>query len=249
MSKLNWKHLGVAIKQFGVIDGIYLFFILCTQKKSHLYVKSWKQWFYIRPHTSDRDAFINILIEQEYKFFTPIIPNNVIDAGANVGYFTKYIKHLYPSSTVICLEPDSSNYSILEQNTKDLDKVFLRKAGLWSNSSMLEVVDRLQVGHWGLSVEENPLGTIKAVGINDIINEFNWTYIDILKIDIEGSEHQLFSKNINWLVKTRIIIIETHERFFPDCNINFENAIQTYIPNHRREVVGENIIIFNLSLM
>ena len=40
----------------------------------------------------------------------------------------------------------------------------------------------------------------------------NWSSIDILKMDIEGSEKEVFSSNYAyWLPRTRCIIIEIHD--------------------------------------
>ena len=40
--------------------------------------------------------------------------------------------------------------------------------------------------------------------------------IDLLKVDIEGAEHELFAQASDaWLSATRCIVVETHERFRP----------------------------------
>ena len=40
----------------------------------------------------------------------------------------------------------------------------------------------------------------------------------IIKIDIEGSEQELFSQNIEWLDKFKIILIEPHDWMYPKKN-------------------------------
>jgi hypothetical protein len=45
-----------------------------------------------------------------------------------------------------------------------------------------------------------------------IFSNYNLEYLDLLKIDIEGGEKQLFESNYeNWLPKTKCIIIELHD--------------------------------------
>jgi len=247
--KLIWKHWGVAIKQFGWMDGSKLFFHLKNGNDKPIYLEKWNQTFHIRPNSSDVEAFVNIYFAQEYKIAYPITPNYIIDAGANVGYFTKYIKHYYPKSTIVSIEPDDANFHQLELNSKGLSSLHLKHAGVWSSSTKLKVVDHINSGSWGLSVIEDPNGNIDSVGINELLQEYQWPYIDLLKIDIEGSEHNLFSKDLSWLEKTRIIIIETHERFYPGSSDNFEAALKLYMPNHTRYELGENIIIENRALL
>ncbi len=41
-------------------------------------------------------------------------------------------------------------------------------------------------------------------------------WVDILKVDIEGAEKELFSgARIDWLQRIGIVIVETHDRFKP----------------------------------
>lgn len=57
----------------------------------------------------------------------------------------------------------------------------------------------------------------------------NWETIDILKIDIEGAEKQLFESNYeNWLPKTKIIMVETHDRMIPKCSYTVMKTINDY---------------------
>lgn len=52
--------------------------------------------------------------------------------------------------------------------------------------------------------------------LDDIILDLQHTEIDILKIDIEGSEYQVLDSILNSNVKINQILIEIHERFFLD---------------------------------
>mgnify|MGYP000361339186 CR=1 FL=1 len=52
---------------------------------------------------------------------------------------------------------------------------------------------------------------------------------DLLKIDIEGAEKELFSENTDyWLGKVNMIIIELHDWMRKDCSKNFYSAIKKY---------------------
>ena len=61
-------------------------------------------------------------------------------------------------------------------------------------------------------------------GLNFIYNAINRS-----KIDIEGAEKKLFESNYeNWLPKTKIIMVETHDRFIPKCSYTVMNALNDY---------------------
>ena len=77
----------------------------------------------------------------------------------------------------------------------------------------------------------------------------NWETIDLLKIDIEGSEKQLFESDYqNWLPKTKVIMVETHDRMIPKCSYTVMKTINDY--NFILYTTTEGTLIyFNLSLM
>jgi hypothetical protein len=65
--------------------------------------------------------------------------------------------------------------------------------------------------------------------------------IDILKIDIEGSEKELFESDYEtWLPKVTTLIIELHDRMREGSSLSFFRALTKY--NFRLAVKGENLI-------
>jgi hypothetical protein len=70
---------------------------------------------------------------------------------------------------------------------------------------------------------------ITSITLDEILDSNNWDTIDILKIDIEGAEKQLFESNYqNWLPKTKVIMVETHDRMIPKCSYTVMNTINEY---------------------
>ncbi|MFX9016072.1 FkbM family methyltransferase, partial [Acinetobacter baumannii] len=73
------------------------------------------------------------------------------------------------------------------------------KAGLWSRKANLRIQNP-GVETWSFRVEEDPVGQgIPALGVEDIMREFGVSRIDVLKMDIEGSEVQVFHHSKGWL--------------------------------------------------
>ena len=46
---------------------------------------------------------------------------------------------------------------------------------------------------------------------------YKFNIIDILKIDIEGSEKEVFDASVNWIDKTGIIMVELHDELKIGC--------------------------------
>lgn len=137
----------------------------------------------------------------------------IIDAGANIGLFCRLILKENSASKIYAIEPEEKNYQLLKANTKNYDVRPLR-GGVWSHDCHLKVVPR-ETGDWGFTVkevEEADDNSIKAIGMNSLIEKYGLSQIDLVKMDVEGSEYEIFnSDNLEWLDVCRAIVIETHD--------------------------------------
>ena len=75
----------------------------------------------------------------------------------------------------------------------------------------------------------------------------------IIKIDIEGFENNLFKKNIEWMDKFKIIIIEIHDWMIPSKSIsnNLVNSLAKISKKNKRDLIiqGENLISIKNKLI
>jgi FkbM family methyltransferase len=177
-------------------------------------------------NSSDYSVLKQVLIDKEYypclSFFliNNIQPNIIIDAGANIGATTVFIKGYFPLASVICIEPDSQNLVMLHKNLSNYvsnGSVKILPNGLMGKSQIkLKVTNNFRdKKEWGRQVEEYKGGEIESVTIPEIIKQYNLSVIDLLKIDIEGSESFLtdLSSDVSFLDITRCIAIEIHDEF------------------------------------
>lgn len=205
---------------------------------------------YVRMDTSDPYVFRQIFQFREYEMPNlPFCPKLIIDGGANVGYASIWFSNIYPEAKIIAIEPDQSNFEVLKHNTAPYRQVELINSGLWDKNTFLNVKD-IGLGKWGLIVEEtnepNP-NSFKAITIESILENSEFDEIDILKIDIEGAEKELFSFGYEkWLDKVKIIIIELHDRMKLGCSHAFFKAISQY--NFSLILRGENLILVKEEL-
>ena len=125
-------------------------------------------------------------------------------------------------------------------------QVEMLHSGIWNKDTYLKVKDA-GLGEWGMMVEESMKsdpGSFKAVTITSLMKTYNINEIDILKLNIEGAEKELFSDGYEeWLNKVKIIIIELHDTIRPGCSESFFKAITPYnFASFRR---SWNLILFN----
>jgi len=200
----------------------------------------------IRNKTTDSIVFRAIFIFKEFKLPNKIKPKVIIDAGAYTGLSSLYFSHKYPNAKIYSIEPEESNFDILKKHTEKLDNITIIKAGLWHKDACLKIVDR-HTGKFGFMVEEvseNDDYDIKSITIDYLINTFGIKHIDILKIDIEGAEKELFSYNYEkWLPKVSVIVIELHDKIKQGCTETLFALIDK--EKWLIDKVGEKVVLIN----
>jgi len=199
----------------------------------------------VRMDTTDRYAFQQIFNYHEYQFTgLSFTPRFIIDGGANAGYASVWFANVYPEAKIIAIEPEKSNYEVLKYNTASYQQVDTIHSGLWNKNTYLNTRD-VGLGKWGTMVEETdePNATsLKAITVQSIFEQSGFDEIDILKLDIEGAEREVFSSGYeNWLSKVKMIIIELHDNMKRGCSNSFFTAVSKY--DFAFTIKGENIIL------
>lgn len=109
---------------------------------------------------------------------------------------------------------------MLERNIKqnNFASCTLIHGGVWNKNCFLKLNRDFRDGNnWAVSVTESVDATaLQGLSIPTLMKLLNFDVNDILKIDIEGSEKQLFSDCSVaklFLSKTKFIAIEIHDEF------------------------------------
>jgi len=198
---------------------------------------------YLRAGTTDLNVYDEIFIDKEYDINLDN-PLFIVDAGAHIGLSSVFFASKYPKATVVAIEPEPSNFNILVMNAKNFTNIKPLRAGLWSRKTHLHIQDA-NVDTWSFRVLEDPSGEgIPALGIRDIMSDFNAEQIDVLKIDIEGSELEVLNNHHSWIDSVGTLIIELHDRFQPGCSDALSKAINDHY--YDKSTSGESIVISNL---
>ena len=181
----------------------------------------------VRAGTSDVDVYRQIFVEREYRFLDDMRDVRVVvDCGANVGFSTAYFLSRFPNCRVVAIEPDAGNFDALCKNTRAWgERVRTIAAGIWGRTAGLKVECDFRDGReWSRTVREVLPGEeadVPAVDIESLMSRHDINCIDILKVDIEGSEVELFgTESASWIDRVRTLVIELHG---PEC----ERAVTT----------------------
>jgi FkbM family methyltransferase len=130
----------------------------------------------------------------------------IVDAGGYIGDSAAMLLSRYPEATCLVLEPGLA-YELAQKNLAAYGpRAILRKAALMGSDGSCRVIE----ADTGTRVVSDPSGAVEAMLMADILRLSPHGFIDILKIDIEGAEADLFSEPCTWLASVRCVTIELH---------------------------------------
>lgn len=217
-------------KSFSKLDALILWFGLMFGKHTFKLPQK-KVTITLRKDTKDLETFEEIFFSSLYFLHLPIIPKTIVDGGANVGLASLFFSFRYPDAAITAIEIEKFNVEILKKNTSSIANFSVENKALYSTKSFFKIEDPYNATNSFVvkEVDASEPYDIESVTLNEILEKNNWETIDLLKIDIEGAEKDLFEKNYeNWLPKTKIIMIETHDRMVPKCSYDVMSTINKY---------------------
>lgn len=169
---------------------------------------------YANPAAKLEAEFIykEIFVDKCYDITT--FPDNsfMIDAGANIGMFTLFMKQRYPSSTILAFEPAPSTFTTFQRNMKlhNISGVHAYQCGLGSENTRLGLTFYPQMpGNSTLYAEDknnqmkfvdekHPISQlmketeyveVEVRRLSDLLDEIpDLQRVDLLKVDVEGAE-------------------------------------------------------------
>jgi FkbM family methyltransferase len=237
------------LSNYGLVTGYKLFLISYGKnQKKVLFKINFKDTlikFSLRGKTTDYSVFRQIFEQKSYDFPISFSPDIIVDGGANIGLSTLFFSTKFPDAKVIAVEPDKSNYEVLVENTKNSSNIRNINKALWKENTKV-----------GMSIESNydkdavfiddkiysNMVFVEGLMISEIISDNGFEKNVILKLDIEGSEKEVFSNSESWINKVRIIIVELHDYIVPGATKTFFDSIAKL--NYYSLISGENLIIF-----
>ncbi len=197
----------------------------------------------VRVPSTDLYAYEKIFKDKEYASENIINPEVIVDAGANVGFASVFFANRYPSARILAIEPEPSNYRQLVLNTKPYHRVKCIQGALWHEEGSANLfnpcegnlgfmLDRAAREHAHVQIAPTTLITIPRLIESEAIERIN-----LLKIDIEGSELGVLENSAPWIERVDVIVAELHEELAPGCTEAWKKATQGFSRKWRS---GEN---------
>lgn len=177
--------------------------------------------FFFRDGTSDSLILSKNLLckpeEREYQFM-PGQPDVILDIGANIGCISILMSALYPDAKIYSFEPVKDNYDLLIKNIEHYKNIIPFNFAIGSKNESREILsssDDTNFGGHSFNEQgcdsEKKKELVEVRDINEIINELSIETINLIKIDCEGSEHEILTgMSQENIAKVQLIIGELH---------------------------------------
>ena len=187
------------------------------KKNGSLRVPGYLNRLSIRRSESDLMVFRTVFIDRELDAVSLSDPRFIIDAGANIGLTTLWFAATYPHAKVIAVEPGEATSEAIRAHCRGIGRVEVLKAALWSEPTTLRIANPDEMS-WAHRIEPCKGGNagseedgVSAVTVGDLLARAGAERCDLLKMDIEGAETEVFTKNTeSWLDKVDAILVEIH---------------------------------------
>src|ERR1700730_1245135 len=192
---------------------------------------------HVRVGTSDAWVYRQILLRGQYALDLPFTPQTIVDAGANIGLASIYYARRYPQARVISVEAEASNFEILCRNVAPYPNIVPIHAALWNRDGFIGVSEPSPrtSDKWAFVTHEGDGARVRAITMRTLMREFNIESIDLLKVDIEGAEKELFEDS-GWADGLQSLAIELHDHFKPGCGTAVNAAMSDFYRSRRGEV-------------
>ncbi|MFL6588460.1 MAG: FkbM family methyltransferase [Luteimonas sp.] len=203
---------------------------------------------HLRLRTSDVSVFEEVILNAEYDLPQYLgEPRFIVDAGANIGLTSIFFARRFPHARIIAIEPEGSNFELLLKNIRPYPRITPLKAALWNEDAPIRLVDP-GIGKWGFqatgaAAECGTDSIVPGVTMSSLLARYKAERVDILKVDIEGAEKEVFAQADDWIGRVDIVMVETHDRCKAGCSQSVDAATGSFMHRTQR---GETLVLSRL---
>lgn len=196
---------------------------------------------HLRLRSSDVTLFRSIILDGEYDWPLAKSPRVIVDAGANIGLTSVFYANKYPGAKIIAVEPEPSNYRMLLKNTANYQNIRPVQAALWNKNEHVHIIDR-GIGCWAFQTtnamggftDARSRGLAAGITVDRLMSEFHIDQLDLLKVDIEGSEKEVFENSALWIDRVGGVVIELHDWLKAGCSCAVYQATKNLDAKYQR---------------
>lgn len=215
---------------------------------------------WLRPATSDWLVMEKVFIDRDYslsqwpqheaavraRYDAAIAAGQIpviVDGGAHIGLVAIWFAERFPGARILAVEPARENFEILCRNVSHYPNITPIDAALWDRETHVDLVN-VHDQPWAWEASEVASGQVRTVTVSSLLASEPNSVPIVVKVDIEGSEVELFRSNLEWLTQTPLIVFELHD--WEGGWRGTGHAVFSRLVSHPRDYMqrGENMFSF-----
>ena len=165
----------------------------------------------------EQDIYVigEILHDRAYRIQSSLPARPVIvDAGANIGVAALWLASRYADAELHCFEPESRSFALLEHNLRQVPTAHceLSALGACAEPVSLFVSANGSVHSVFATGTAAHVETVPCARLGDYLERHDIGRVDLLKVDVEGSEMAIMQGLGAYIERVGVIVGELHER-------------------------------------
>ena len=190
-------------------------------------------------HSLKREIFTNDC----YYFQSNTPKPMIIDVGSYIGLSILYFKKLYPDSRIIAFEPNPIAFNMLKENLfiNNINDVELHNTAIMDKMSEKDLyiddtdMDRFSVASFSKNAWNKKVVSRKIKVKTEKLDKYLKSEVDMLKLDVEGSEQAVLGSIKKYFNSIKNIVLEYH----PIENQNLDKVIDLLHKQYNLEILYE----------
>ena len=165
----------------------------------------------------------SVLRGGEYDVEFPDTADVIVDLGSNIGVSILDFRLRYPNAKIYGFEPDPHAFELLQRNVGDDPNVELHQVAVSARDGTADFY--AAEDSWASSLQQTRDGAeriqVPTRSLESILDELGIEQVDLLKVDVEGAEGEIFESfeplpRVKWIVgELHLEMLRcTHDEFF-----------------------------------
>ncbi|MGZ4287562.1 MAG: FkbM family methyltransferase [Solirubrobacteraceae bacterium] len=181
-------------------------------------------------HVSDASELIalaDVLCHEQYRLPDTLAPRTIVDLGSNIGGSVLYFAGRYPTARIYGVEPDPATFAKLKANVAPLENVDVVPVAVGDCDGEAEFFPNPHT--WASSLKPTfattPGITVPVRTLDTLLDEIGLDRVDLVKLDIEGSEYDVLRAFRGLPTRAGALIGELHS-FLPEVYAATERFLE-----------------------
>jgi FkbM family methyltransferase len=168
---------------------------------------------------SDEEAIREVFVDEEYAFLREALCANempkILDVGAHIGTFAIWCLGEQPTACILSIEADPETFEVVCRNAKTFQKAGFQWSVLHGAAGARDgEILRLSISGPSMSHRISSDGgiSVQSISLKALLDRIapDGGAVDLLKVDIEGSEEAFLCEMPGALVRVNALVIELH---------------------------------------